>query len=93
MKEKGKMDPIAEELERQILTEVVPALTSLKMKVLCGRRRLPQSYPELEGGPPSRLAVLHGDLGVLVGTLDAAIAQAMTTAGAEEDCPLHDSAE
>jgi hypothetical protein len=78
-RDQEERNPIVEELETRILPNVVTGLTGLKMKVLGARRRLPQSYPELtSGGVPSRLAVLHGDLGILAGALEEAISRALT---------------
>jgi len=71
---------VGADVETRILAEVVEDLSRLKRTVLAARSRLPRRYPELEKGEPSRQAVLHGDLGILVGTLEAAISQARTAA-------------
>jgi len=77
-----KTAQVVEEVESQIASEVITALTGAKETVLAAQRRLPQEYPELaqEGVTPTRAAVLHGDLSILVGMLAEAVTQAHTAA-------------
>jgi len=83
--EKSGTAQVVEEVEARDLPEVIEALTGVKETVLAAQRRLPQEYPELAEGAvvtPTRAAVLHGDLSILVGALDEAIARAWTAATA-----------
>ena len=78
-----KIAQVIEEVESRSLPEVIADLNRAKEAVLAAQRRLPQEYPELEQEgvvTPTRAAVLHGDLSILVGTLDEAITQARITA-------------
>jgi len=77
-----KTAQVVEEVESQIASEVMAALNHAKETVLAAQRRLPQEYPELaqEGVTPTRAAVLHGDLSILLGVLDEAMTQAQTAA-------------
>jgi len=78
-----KIAQVTNDLETRVLPEVEADLSRVKETVLAAQRLLPQEYPELaEEGvvTPTRAAVLHGDLSILLGMLDEAITQARTAA-------------
>jgi hypothetical protein len=74
----AKIVEVTQDVETRVLPEVMEDLTRAREKILAARRRLPRKYPELATGELSRPAVLHGDLSILVSTLDEALAQAQT---------------
>ena len=80
MKPKKLVAETTADLEIIFLPDVVAELDGLKNRILTARDRLPQSYPELASGEPSRPAVLHGDLGILLSAVEVAAAKARTAA-------------
>jgi len=75
-----KIAEVTTEVETRVLPEVMADLIRLKKKILAARSRLPRKYPELLKAELSRPAVLHGDLGIVVGALDETLSRARTAA-------------